>query len=269
MFGLLFWCKSRPSPSQSLRISYRRVIRRKKSRDEKLTKRLILHVGTHRTGSTSLQQFLVDHRTELSARGYALYRGLYRERNHIEIYLAALRQERDSFGKLGAFAGVDFGEAFRRDLAQRIQSFVREQAEPSIILSTEGLSLLRYSDELDALKSILGCDSVRTTVVVYLRNPSDFLRSYTQQLLKKRGRTPSTDPGSALYVRQDSWLVDFDSLLRVYRDAFGADAVHVIDYDECLRLDGNVIPAFLRVLGLGDLGGADLAPYFLNRSFSR
>ena len=61
--------------------------------------KLCVHIGTHKTGSTSLQRWLFQNKDLLKSKGYQLYEGAYILDNHIELYLAAMRYERDSFGK--------------------------------------------------------------------------------------------------------------------------------------------------------------------------
>jgi hypothetical protein len=229
--------------------------------DDIMTKQLILHIGTHKTGSKSLQRFMMDHAVDMSRHGIALYRGELRETNHIELHLAAMRDERDSIARL-ARKDLTIDAAYRRRVAERVQAFIRSREEKQIVLTSEGLSWLRYEGEIDRLKMLLDADRHETKVVLYLRNKEDFLRSYTAQIHKVPGRVPSRDSASTLYVEPDSWLVDYESLVAMYQRGFGAQNVVVIDYDHEMRNVGNVIPSFLRVLGLD--AALDTSSYFLN-----
>ncbi len=229
-----------------------------------MKKKLFLHIGTYKTGSTSLQQFALDHAHTLRRNGIALYCGQFRECNHMELHLAALRYERDSFAKLGPCKHITFDERFTEQVAHRVRSFLRSCAEPSVLLTSEGLSLLRHDDEINRLRNILDADNTETTVILYLRDKDDFLRSYTSQLLKVRGRKPSNDFWSALYVERDTWLTDYDSLISAYQNGFGPNNVVVIDYDAEMKERGNIIPSFLDVLGMSPTESVDLSSYFLN-----
>jgi hypothetical protein len=98
---------------------------------------------------------------------------------------------------------------------------------------------------------------------VYLRNKRDFLLSYTNQLLKY-GRKPTSDSESVQYVEPDTWLADYESLIRAYEKGFGPGNVIAIDYDEEMRKLGNVIPSFLKVLDIDSADELDFPSYFLN-----
>jgi hypothetical protein len=229
-----------------------------------LKKQLIVHVGTHKTGSTSLQRFLLDHALDVSRKGVEVYRGEFRDANHIELHLAAMRGERDSFAKLGICKHVTIDAGYRRHVSDRVQAFIGSCHEPRIVFTSEDLCWLRHDDEIDRLRTILGVGHGEVKVVLYLRNKLDFLRSYTAQIHKVPGRMPSNDRSSTLYVEPDSWLVDYDALVATYQRGFGAGNVAVINYDHEMRTVGNVIPSFLKVLGLDAADELDFSSYFLN-----
>ncbi|MYM63412.1 hypothetical protein [Pseudomaricurvus sp. HS19] len=211
-------------------------------------KKIYLHIGTHKTGSTSLQRWLLEHEPLLQDNGYSFYHGQHIRNNHVELYLAAMRYDRDSFGKQ-SMDGVIFDEDYTNSTSSRVKRFLEESECQKVLLSTEGLSLLRHQDEIKRLRQILGTNYESATVIVALRNRADYLNSYRLQLKKKKGRKPSKDYWSALYVEDDTWLTDYDSLLKVYEDEFGKDNIHIIDYDEQMRCRNNIIPAFLEAIG--------------------
>jgi hypothetical protein len=239
-------------------------------RSEVFMKRKIsLHIGSYKTGSTSIQRFVLDHAEELREQGIALYRGQFSRENHLELYVASLRYERDSFAKLGVCKDLKFDTAFTKQVADRVHRFLRDCNEQHVLFTSEGLCLLRHEDEIERLKMIIDAAMADVTIILYLRNKPDFLRSYTNQLLKVDGRKPSQDYASSLYVEPDTWLIDYDSLVAAYRSGFGPNNVVVIDYDEEMKREGNVIPSFLRAVGARALHGDDVQSYFLNTTDKR
>ncbi len=229
-----------------------------------MKKKIFLHIGTYKTGSTSIQRFLLDHARRLREDGIAFYRGQFSAENHVELYVASLRYERDSFAKLGVCKHIVFDANFTQQIAERVHRFLRRCQEPCVLFTSEGLSLLRYDDEIDRLSTILDAENAEVKVILYLRNKADFLRSYTSQLLKVKGRKPLPDCRSALYVEPDTWLTDYDALIATYQRGFGANNLVVIDYDDEMNHEGNVIPSFLRVLGSDASLESDTQAYFLN-----
>lgn len=227
-----------------------------------MTESIVLHVGTHKTGSTSLQHFLHDHRDGLlAASGIAYPPGLVIPSSHAELPLVAIRPD------LMWPARLRFPET--RDprwlavAATRIRAHLDSAPHPVTVLSHEDLSYLRFDEEAATLRSALGARPVH--VVVFLRDPAAFLFSYRAQLAAT-GFPPSDDPSSFAYAAPGSWLADFDALTDAYRRGFGADSVTVLDYDAALEVDGSAIPAFTDLLGIDRSSLPPLDRYFLNRA---
>ena len=224
---------------------------------------IYLHIGTLKTGSKSIQKFLGDHREHLLAFGYSFYSGCCpNPNNHSELHLATLRDDRDSLGRQKW--PNKRGEQYKQQILSRVQQFLRSRKTPHAIFSNEGLSLLRYPDELDRLAEMIDGDDLR--IILYLRNKKDFLRSYTNQICKVRGRHPLKDPNSALYVGFDSWLVDYKTLIKVYAACFGKQKIIVKNYDQELSKEGNILNSFQTVLQLPTKTKIDSSSYWLNRS---
>lgn len=208
---------------------------------------LYLHIGTHKTGSTSLQRWLNQQRAWLQQQGMQYYRGLHFPNNHIECYLAPMRLNRDSFARQ---AIGQFDVNYYTEVKQRLAAFANDKPHLHKIISTEGLSLLRFEDELVLLKDLLSPFGSDIKIILYLRDKVRYLASYRAQLAKKPGRVPSNDYWSALYVEDDTWLTDYEALITAYATAFGRDNVIVIDYDAQMAEHGDIIPAFVNALSL-------------------
>ena len=222
----------------------------------------MLHIGTHKTGSTSLQRFLRDQDRLLAAAGASFPRGFLLPDVHAELPLLTVRPERTWPAR------IRLPETQRPEWLAAAKAHVREQLRTTphdvLVLSHEDLSYLRFDDELERLRSTLSGAAVQ--IVVFLREPTAFLRSYREQLIAMEFPLSEEDTSSFAYVREDSWLVDYDALLSGYRRWFGHEAVSVIDYDKTLRRDGSVIPAFADLLGIPRSTLPDLDQYRLNRS---
>lgn len=214
-----------------------------------MSRNIILHIGMHKTGSTSLQDFLADHREHLISQGVNYYRGSLLTDNHIELYLSCLDRDRDSL----ALATMQIGslDTLFDNTRARISKFLTDAHAETIVFSTEGLSLLRSVEEMERLAQIFEPSVHNVRIVCVLRDKADYLNAYRKQIFKVPGRKPSDDPRSALYVEPDSWLVDYDTLLAAYRATFGTHAVRVIDYDREVQLrGGDVLPAVLQEMSV-------------------
>src|SRR5579859_8251733 len=189
-------------------------------------RRFIVHIGIHKTGTTSIQMFLETFKDRLKASGIHFYSGLYTASNHVELHAAAMRANRMSPFKMDNHLVID--EAFRARVRDRISQSIAESSCRCHLFSAEGLSYLRFEDEMDRLKSMLPGGSIE--IIVYLREPADFLASYRTQM--HRHKLPDhIDRDSFAYVADDTWLVDFASRIANFKQAFGPQNVTVLDYD--------------------------------------
>lgn len=209
---------------------------------------LTLHIGTHKTGSTSLQYFLRDRRDELEKAGHYFYRGEIEDENHLEFHVAAMRAERGSFSKQKYSIVGD--EGFRNRLATSLARQVNSTQAANHIISAEGLYLLRHDDELEWLRGVLSRHYEQIKIILVTREPSAFLRSLEAQIKKVPGRNPSSDANSHLYVGPDSWLADYPGIEALWKRHFGADSLTKIDYDAAVHSHGNVLPPLVHALGL-------------------
>lgn len=222
--------------------------------------RAILHVGTHKTGTTSIQSFVTDrHPDRLRAHGIEPYRGRHIAHNHVELHVAAMRPERLSGFKERHAIRVD--EAYAAAVAARIAAALTACPHETMFFSAEGMSLLRHPDELARLKALV---PVETDIVIVLREREGFLASYRAQI----GDRSSIDPADYehyRYVADDGWIADITPRLTLLRETFGADRVRTIDYDAAMATHGSILPAFLAAIGLeGEFTEAEWRVPFLN-----
>jgi hypothetical protein len=197
--------------------------------------RVLLHIGTHKTGTTSIQHFLRDHLGEP-----AFPAGYEYEENHSLIAHSLARP-----GRLVGYARVKNadGPATLAGIPNRVRADLA-RADDLLVLSGESLSLLRFDDEVERVMQLFTGSEVE--VVMYTRCPVDFLRAYrlTMQVLNYQ---PSDDPDSIHYVEPDSWLVRYHERVDLLKRH---THVHHFDYDALVAHDGSVIPSFAALVGI-------------------
>lgn len=213
-------------------------------------KRLYIHIGTHKTGSSSLQHWLGSSRERLDQFGFAYFTGAFEPDNHVELFAVPMRPGREAFAR--EKYGIVGSEAELEGLRDRFRDFAARHSGHHLILSCEGLSLLRFDDEIERFRSIFEPTDREVIVVLVLRNKADFLDSFRRQIIKHRDRELSDNPSSVRYVEPDSWLADYDAIEEIWGRSFPSSPVRVIDYDQAIERDGDVLPAVMRAMDLPD-----------------
>ncbi len=206
--------------------------------------RAIVHIGLPRAGSTTFQNLLFDRLEQLRERGIRVlvYDGPDDQRalptRAFDLANCVIRRDLDHWWHryLPESALPEF-------ISRGEQSLRTQVAEPEelLVASIEDLSLMRTVAEVTRLKDLLAPREVQ--IVLVLREPNEWRSSLRGKLVAGGDRSFSNWPWSSRNLREDSWLVDFDALVRLLKAELGPLAVTIIDYDREVGSAGTVLPA--------------------------
>ncbi len=225
-------------------------------------KTLYLHIGTHKTGSTSLQNYLIDHAKGLEGYGLAFYTGMVEPGNHLELHVAAMRLDRLSFSK--EKYDITGSPDYIRAVTENVRRFQKNHHDKNLIFSTEALNFLRHDDEIERLKNILNSQNYQVKIICVFRDPKFFIKSYRSQIEKAKNRQASDDPKSHLYVGDDSWMIDYNAVREIWSRHFGEKNFIEIDYDKRVAESNDILPAALVAVGLPEVLISDTHKYRSN-----
>ena len=189
-----------------------------------MSKRLILHVGPHKTGSTYLQKRLALHARDLARQGVT--------------YPAHARNN------LGHGAVVNYLRGWRRhtDLLTE-ETFAEIAAHETVLLSSENFVLLE-TDALQSLRRLFPDHDI--SVVFILRSLTSVLPSHWQETVKH-----GNDNTFITYLaRAHGWISgDLSHVLPSrqlprFATLFGRDALTVISYDHAVADGADVFDLF-------------------------
>jgi hypothetical protein len=189
-------------------------------------RRLLIHAGIHRTGSTSLQRFLADNRAALAARGVA-YPG--EERNHQGLAWALKR-----------------GESRAAEVLALVEAALAETGAELVVLSGEDFAILT---DLGWLREVAARHETRT--VFYLRRQDHWLMSWYNQHVKWPfdRRKSRMDPAAFLAAIADFHWLDYWALIGRWQAVLGPGrvAVAILEPGQVEDVTGD----FLDRLGIG------------------
>jgi hypothetical protein len=219
-----------------------------------MARHAILLIGTEKTGTTTLQQFLARNRPALRARGF-LYPAFCGEVNHTGLAAYAMDGARlDDIRIPFGFTGPGDLPALRARLGAAARAELSGWDGTVLFCSEHCHSRLTTPAEVAVLRDLLRPLFDRITIAVYLRR-QDLVAISLYATQVKSGAThgailPDTTPSDPYY--------NYDLSLRLWEDAFGADAVRPRLYDRSELVGGSVVDDFCATWGLGDV--ADYAP---------
>lgn len=208
--------------------------------------RLLLHIGTHKTGTTSIQRFAHAHRDELARRGfwYPSFKLVGAEDHYSHLDLAHVL----ATGK---------SERLTREQAEAFARTVRERgaAYDAVLLSAEAF----YRHRLRAPASVkpnywkeraafvqrvadtLGVEN--TSVVVTLRRQDHFAQSLYNENIRASRYTRSFEK----FTRRSSAMFAYARQVELWAGAFPRPQVLV--FEDLVRHDGGLVGEFFARLG--------------------
>ena len=207
-------------------------------------RRLVVHVGTLKTGSTTLQQALARLAPELARRGIHVPmagRGAADRARHGELRLAPAAAGRWSPG----------------DAWGQLAAEIRASGARRFVVSDEWFASAPDVGTAGAFAALAASCDLDVDVVGYVRPQCQYLESRYAQMVASNGeRLPFDLFCAAAFVRtrarRHGWL-NYRRAFAPWRAAFG-DRVAVVPVEPS-RLPAGVAGHFLGLLGAGDLAG--------------
>ena len=172
-------------------------------------KKLIIHIGPHKTGTTSIQRMLLSNLHTPAQAGYA-----YPDLGLVH------------FGHHGLVAALDGSDA---DWNRGTLTASLNAVESNLVLSSENFSRLSAGG-IEFLAEHLKADAVR--IVCYLRSPVALLPKWWAELVNHR--STSTLPEylfDCFASPSNHHLMSIDAMLQPWARCFGRDSIDIYSYD--------------------------------------
>ena len=207
-----------------------------------------IHIGSHKTGTTSIQHYLQEHRAALMDAGLYVPDTLlgFDNPSHFLLNVYALDEDRDSTAKtrLREFLDKDFFATLDKRLAAAVARHYQQAMDAGceeILWTNEGLYLLNSVAEYSRLRQLFSLYSEEVACVCCFRDKESFRQSYIKQL-ESLELPLSDDPTSYRYLEPDSWIFDYDRKQALLTEVF--DEVLILDYDP-----SDMVKVFMEALG--------------------
>jgi hypothetical protein len=214
--------------------------------------KLYLHIGTEKTGSTTLQRFGDVNRQALQKRGICYpnnNRGIKLNAS-LPGYASAVTLPPKA-SRIHTLDNPDSLTEFRQDMLTELQAQLHASGCNALWLSNERLSAyIRRRPEIERLASLAHALADSVNIIIYLRDQPDLFISAYSTIIKAGGDTEMKPP-----VGGTNYYYDYATMISGWAEVFGREAITVRVFDRRTLLGGDIIDDFLSLLGIADHTG--------------
>ena len=203
----------------------------------------ILHIGPHKTGSTSIQQSL--HRGREILEKYGAYYLNTNSFNHSWLISSAFasRVYKDYHRKVKQGKEIDYDKYDCTTALNILEKNIRGNNHPIFIISAEDIAAF-HPNELTKLKKFLDARFDSTLIVGFVRPPMNFAISYAQQILKSRGTYDD--------LCLNPPVANYRQYFEKFYSIWGEDNIILKLYSLPAFSNGCVVSEFLDTVGLNE-----------------
>jgi hypothetical protein len=208
---------------------------------------LYLHIGTEKTGTTSVQRFFRTNR-DLLARSGVLYPVAPGNENHSGLAVAAQKlSRRGPLRKLKGVQSAEEAREFRSTLMEDLAGEFSIGRYRTVVMSGEHCSSRLLDDaEVQWLKNALTPFFDNIHIVVYIRRQDDYLLStYSTSIKSGATRELSFPPERLIQSRYDHW-----ELLSRWARIFGRERIVCRKFERSALKSQDIVDDFLSVVGI-------------------
>lgn len=201
-------------------------------------KKVVIHMGAHKTGTTSLQHFCVHNRDALLEQG--LY---YPDTANPETYLGPYGRYRFVNGYILTNKNYDASQ-FDKVLAE----YQSNPAINTLFLSEENLFYSRLKEHKLSHRALKKLQQHNVHIVITLRRAIEYICGIWQEYVR-------FSCGDDLYTFFKKYNYTGDlAYIDTLKETFGEDRVHLLVYNEQETTDYDSVDHMMRFLGLHDHG---------------
>lgn len=213
--------------------------------------KLTVHIGTTKTGSTSIQAFLRSNRAVLAAQGIS-YPAVLGAQHHIKAAVSALnfRQSRDLLTHQGIQTPRAL-EAYRVKVVNAYQEVIRRGAKHVIISSEHLQSRCNQPDNIERFRELFATGFDEVQIIVYVRPQLDQLVSLYSTTLRN-GASETMHEHIERHISGKLFTYfDLQGIVQRWGAVFGEDRIIVRPYKAVPpQSKGGVVADFCLLLGL-------------------
>jgi hypothetical protein len=220
-------------------------------------KTIYVHIGTPKTGTTSIQNYLADNYDSLLKKGFLVpVTSRKKKPNHTLLALYCINRKRITAISIRNDIHDEkslrkFRRRFRWDFRSEIKNF---NGSAVVVSNEQCYGRLTTIGELQKLRKLFRGLQADVKIIVYLREQTDMVCSYYSSNIKS-GKTH-------LIHNQDEFrendFFDYNKTLKKWEEVFGIKNIIVRIFDSEGLKNNDIISDFMEVVGMDEIAYAPI-----------
>lgn len=208
-----------------------------------------LHIGTEKTGTTSIQNFLYKNRDQLLKDGILFSQSLGKRNNRGLSVLAYSPGKFDDYIKTLNLNDESALKKHQKKLFSNLKNELEREKSKKVLFSSEHIhSRLTTIKEIYDLKRILEkLGFTKIIILVYLRDPAGIATSLYSTAVKY-GDNKSKFPNPPQENNYYEHICNHERTLNWYGEVFGEDNLRVRIFEKDALINGSLIDDFLSII---------------------
>lgn len=198
-------------------------------------KNCIIHIGMHKTGSTSIQNSLQNFNDD-----NFLYADLGEPNHSIAIYTLFAANPENHHIHRARRQNVAAMQEYIRPIQTKLEFALKEAKEKTLIISGEDIGALS-SEGLVKLRQYFQDRDYKLSIVGYVRSPAGYQASSFQERVKH---------GVVKQINLEALYPNYEKKFSKFDEVFGRENVHLWKFDAKLFPNGCVVQDFCARLGI-------------------
>lgn len=209
--------------------------------------KLILHIGTEKTGTTSIQTYLYENRDLLIESGFYIPK-IFGKINHRKVPAYCVRAEKlDEFHKSNHIVTEEQFIVFKQNLYKEIQDEFKNLPNNihTVIISSEHFhSRLIFQDEVDNVQKLFAPFFSEIKIITYLRRQIELVTSLYSTDLKSGNIVPELNTFIKNRCVLQSPYFNYVKFLSLWENSFGKENLEVRLFEKTKLYENNLILDF-------------------------
>lgn len=215
--------------------------------------RLVLHIGTEKTATTTLQHFLYHNRSKLAARGVGLSDVCGKPNNRLLAGYCQPHGQFDNFFRALGLRSPEEKQAVFADFPERFGAEVAGMTGDVMVLTSEHChSRLTTPETLAALQDLVTPHFSEVRIICYFREQAAVAKSlYSTAIKGGKGKAFEDFLGNCT---PKNLRYNYAASADLWAEAFGREAFHPRLFLKDALADGDIVTDFLQAAGIDPTG---------------